>query len=172
MDFVPVSLEHLSFNPFTSTAERWFLLTAGSRDTWNTMTCSWGTFGTLWHKPVCMVFVRPTRYTHRLMEESETFTLSFLPDEHRSILQFCGSHSGRDVDKAAATGLVPVELSAGIGFAQADLVIECRKLARWPMLPEGFLDAEAIEVLYPKKDYHTIYVGEILEIWEKREEEG
>ena len=42
--------------------KEWALLTAGDSSKFNTMTISWGGFGTLWHKPVITVYVRKNRF--------------------------------------------------------------------------------------------------------------
>lgn len=140
----------------------WMLVTAGTTKKWNTMTASWGALGTLWSRPVAFAFVRPTRHTFRFMEASARFTLSFFPVErYRKALQYCGSHSGRDVDKAKETGLSPFAPAPGaVSFTQARLILVCRKLYTTDIDPKRFLDP-GIDRLYPKKDYHRVYVGEV-----------
>ena len=91
-------------------AKEWMLVTAGTADEWNTMTASWGGVGWLWNRPVAFVFVRPERYTHEFIERHEHLTLSFLSPDERDVLSFCGSHSGRDCDKAQAD---EADLTAG-----------------------------------------------------------
>jgi flavin reductase (DIM6/NTAB) family NADH-FMN oxidoreductase RutF len=149
-------------NTFKLVGSDWMLITAGSLDKYNTMTASWGGFGVLWNKNVCFCVVRPTRHTYCFMENSGNFSLSFFDERYREALQFCGSNSGRDVDKAAETGLTPVEGTDGIVyFNEARLVIECRKIYFQDLEPLNFIDPE-IESNYPKKDYHRMYIGEIL----------
>ena len=80
------------------------LITAGNLTKYNTMTASWGGFGILWNKPVCYVFVRPSRYTFEFMESNAGFTLSFFPKEYRKALNILGSKSGRDLDKVKLSG--------------------------------------------------------------------
>ena len=147
---------------FKLIAEDWFLLTAGTAaDGYNTMTASWGGMGQLWHKRVAFVFVRPQRHTWKLMENNELFTMSFFPEKYRDALKYCGSHSGRDTDKAGETGLTPFEPSTGVvAYEEAILILECRKLYFGDFQPERFLDAK-IEGLYPEKGYHRMYIGEI-----------
>ena len=41
--------------------KKWALLTAGNKDSFNTMTVSWGGMGTIWGKPVATVYVRTSR---------------------------------------------------------------------------------------------------------------
>jgi flavin reductase (DIM6/NTAB) family NADH-FMN oxidoreductase RutF len=139
----------------------WMLVTAGTREHWNTMTASWGGLGILWNRPVSFVFVRPTRYTYEFMEEHQWFTLSFFAKTYRKALVFCGSKSGRDCDKAKETGLEPVSPSRNaVTFRQARLVLVCRKLYTTDIDPKRFLDPRT-DVHYPKKDYHRLYIGEI-----------
>ncbi|TAL33258.1 MAG: flavin reductase family protein [Spirochaetes bacterium] len=148
-------------NPFTLIGTDWMLVTAGTADSWNTMTASWGGLGVLWNKPVCFCFIRPSRYTWEFMERSTAFTLSFFEESYRSTLNFCGSRSGRDVNKAAETGLTVQGPAAGpLYFAEARLVIECTKLYFQDIDPGNFLNPE-IEDNYPQKDYHRMYIGEI-----------
>jgi flavin reductase (DIM6/NTAB) family NADH-FMN oxidoreductase RutF len=152
-------------NAFKLIADDWMLITGGTKDSFNTMTASWGALGELWHKKVCFCFVRPTRHTFSFMEKSETYTLSFFTEEHRAMLSFCGKVSGRDIDKVKQTGLTPVVTETGaVYFAQARLVLECRKIYCDDIDPKLFLAPE-IHDAYPKKDYHRMYIGEILNCW-------
>ncbi len=154
-------------NSFTKMIrDDWALLTAGSKDSFNTMTVSWGAAGELWGKDVAIVFVRPQRYTYEFMEKSDTFTLSFFDSEYKNALAFCGSKSGRDVDKAAECGLNPLTLDDSTAFEEANTVIVCKKIAFQDMDPSGFLAPE-IDNNYAKKDYHRVYVGEILGTYKK-----
>ena len=89
--------------------KQWMLVTAGTSEKFNTMTASWGGLGWLWNKPVAFVFIRPERYTHGFIEASDCMTLSFYGEEYREALKICGTKSGRDIDKVAATGLTPVK---------------------------------------------------------------
>jgi flavin reductase (DIM6/NTAB) family NADH-FMN oxidoreductase RutF len=149
-------------NAFKLIADDWMLVTAGTPASFNTMTASWGAFGELWNKKICICFVRPTRYTYEFLERESLFTLSFFAEEYREALQYCGTVSGRDADKMKATGLTPVPSSQGsVHFAEARLVFECRKIYISDLDPAHFLAPE-IEAEYPLKDYHRMYVGEII----------
>lgn len=159
-----IPVHQLSLPPFAVWDRKWFLLTAGEMGLgkFNTMTVSWGSFGWLWGKPLAMVVVRPTRYTYEFMEEQETFSLSAFPGAYRPALNLLGTKSGRDLDKVAASGLTPIALShiAAPGFAEADLIVQCRKTYYHDFDPAHFL-ADYIAPLY-KNDYHRMYFGEIL----------
>lgn len=160
--FKEIKPDDISENVFKLIAEDWFLLTAGTLTSgYNTMTASWGGLGQLWHKRVAFVFVRPQRHTREFMEKNRFFTMSFFREEYRGALNYCGSHSGRDSDKAMETGLTPFEPSAGTAaFEEASLILVCKKLYYQDLSPDRFLD-DGIDNLYPEKSYHRMYVGEI-----------
>jgi len=145
--------------------DRWFLLAAGdyTGGSWNVMTVAWGGLGCMWKKPLAMIVVRPTRYTYEFLGKHPDFTLSQLPESLADKANFCGSHSGRDTDKMKATGLTPIASTqvAAPGFAEAELILECRKMYFDNLEPAQFL-AGHIEANYPQKDYHRMYFGEIL----------
>jgi flavin reductase (DIM6/NTAB) family NADH-FMN oxidoreductase RutF len=141
-----------------------FLLTCGDHagDRFNTMTVGWGSLGCMWKRPMVMVVVRPHRYTYEYMQEYPDFTVSHFPAAYREALEFCDSHSGRDINKVEECGLTPIASTkiASPGFEEADLIIECVKMYFDDFKPDHFL-ADFIEENYPAKDYHRLYLGEI-----------
>src|SRR5512135_937188 len=154
--------EAIRANPFQSIGKEGMLIAAGTLERHNMMTASWGTWGVLWHRPVAFCFIRPGRYTREFMESSGYFTLNFFDKKYKKVLDFCGAKSGRDVNKTEATGLTPASDGKGIVyFAEARLVIVCRKIYVQRIDAKNFLDP-SIEDNYPKKDYHHMYVGEVL----------
>ena len=165
--FINISPTLITDNPFQLIDKEWMLITAGTPESFNTMTASWGGFGILWNKPVVYCFVRPVRYTFEFMEKSEFFTATFFDRKYRKALNFCGANSGRDTDKMAATGLTPLVSPKGsVYFDQARLVLECRKLYFSDIDPENFIDP-AIGKNYPLADYHRMYIGEIVNCMQK-----
>ena len=103
--FQPIPVDMLDMNPFTKIGKEWALLTAGNKQESNTMTISWGGVGVLWGKNVVYVFVRDSRYTKELIDAGDFFSLTFVSDQYRDALNYCGSHSGRNEDKIANAGL-------------------------------------------------------------------
>jgi len=155
----------LKVNPFTLMEDEWFLLTAGKKGDYNTMTCGWGTLGTLWSKPVAFVFVRPTRHTYKFANKYEDFTLSFFGKKCRPALKICGTKSGRDGDKVRESGLTLAFTPKGnVYFKEARMVLECKKIYFDDLDPRKFLDPGTGKN-YPQKDYHRFYVGEIRNIF-------
>ena len=99
------------------------------------------------------------------MEKYETFTLSVLQVSYRKALNLLGTKSGRDGDKIREAGLTPIAASqvASPTFAEAELVVECKKMYWADFDPTHFIDP-AIDRNYPRKDYHRQYFGEVLVI--------
>ena len=154
--------------PVSDIRDRWFLLTAGdfAEGRYNTMTVSWLFVGVMWAKPVAQVVARPQRYTREFLDAYPTFTLSLFPEQYRPALQLLGTKSGRDGDKIAESGLTPVASTAvaAPSFAEAELVIEMKKLFAQKLDPASFVDTGLIPSLYPGRDFHTLYIGEMLAV--------
>lgn len=166
-DFNKIEPTAISGNLIKKIGHEWMLITAGNSADFNTMTASWGGMGFLWNKPVAFIFIRPQRFTYKFAEKNLFFTLHFFEEEHREILNFCGSKSGRDVDKIARTGLkVFNSPNNNIYFVQSYLQMECRKLYFDDINPANFLDEKLIRN-YPKNDFHRLYVGEIVDCIQK-----
>ncbi len=159
-----IALSRLRLPVCSSWSEAGFLLTCGdhSAGRFNTMTVGWGGLGRMWTRPMAMVVVRPHRYTYGFMEQYPDFTICHFSSEHSEVLAYCGSHSGRDVDKITECGLSPIASKSigSPGFDEADLILECSKSYFDDFNPEHFL-ADFIEENYPAKDYHRLYLGEI-----------
>ena len=138
-----------------------FLTVAAKRQT-NVMTIGWALVGILWQKSVMMVAVRNSRHTFDLIEEADSFTVSVPTKDLKKELELCGTMSGRAVDKfkecKLATGKAkkvssPVLEIPGYHY-------ECRRLYKSALDPT-MMD-KTLDDLYPKKDYHTLYFGEIV----------
>lgn len=161
----PVGFDRLTIQPHDLFHRQWVLLTSGdyTLGKYNTMTIGWGAVGTMWSRPFAFVAVRHSRYTLEFMEAYDTFTLTAFPKEYHKALSYLGSHSGRDGDKIASAGLTPepANLVASPAFKEAELVIECHKIYADDLNPAHFLDM-SIHDVYPNRDYHRIYYGEIL----------
>ena len=167
MSLHPANPKALEMNLSGLLRSRGALLTAGDKTRCNTMTIGWAQSGVVWGKPVCTVYVRPERYTYQFMEAQDYFTLSFLPESEKKTIALCGSRSGRDVDKIAACGLT-VEYGVGDApyFAQAELVLVCRKLYVQD-LDLGPVTDEAVLSFYKpgQGGIHRAYTGEIVEAY-------
>ena len=164
MAWEKIKAEEISGNLFERIGKQWFLLTAGTEESWNTMTCSWGMAGVLWNQPAVTCYVRKSRHTFGFMESQDTFTISFFPEQYRKALAFCGSHSGRDFDKAAETGLTPEAVGGGMSFSEAELVLVCKKRFAADISPDA-LPADIAKSYYAGDAAHKMFVGEILGVY-------
>lgn len=165
-----IEIKELSDNFFEAIGKEWMLVTAGDREKFNTMTASWGGTGFLWNKPVVFVFIRPERYTFDFLEKKDSFTLSFLGDEHRAVHKICGSKSGRVVNKVKETGLQPVFTEQGnVLFEQSRLSLECRKIYADMLDSECFIDRDVLGKWYGGEhgNLHKMYVAEIVNAWRR-----
>ena len=164
---INISFKNLKLRSIDIWENQWFLMTSGDfmGRHFNTMTVAWGSFGVMWNKPFAQVVVRPVRYTYEYMEKYQTFTLSAFSKEYTDALNLLGTKSGRDGDKIAEAGLTPIasRVVASPSFTEVELIIECRKIYWDDFEPSHFLD-QTIENNYPQKDYHRIYLGEIVNI--------
>ena len=159
--FEQIDPKSLDQNVFSLIGDQWMLITAGTGEKCNTMTASWGGLGVLWGKPVATVYIRPQRYTLEFVEREEKFTLAFFGEKYRKALALCGSKSGRDIDKVKECGFTVETVDGAPYFAEADLVLVCKKAYWQDMDPTHFLDGEIDGKWYPEKDYHRIFIGEI-----------
>ncbi|MBQ1834155.1 MAG: flavin reductase family protein [Oscillospiraceae bacterium] len=144
--------------------KRWALVTAGRKDSFNTMTISWGGLGTLWNRDVATVYIRPERYTYRFLNENERFTISFFPEQYREDLMLLGTLSGRDGDKLAKTKLTPKEVAPGVmGFEQAAVTLVCRKIF-WQDMDKANIDPAIAKQVYANAQVHRIFIGEVEQV--------
>lgn len=159
--FKEVNFRDVKENVVSLIADDWALVTAGNGEKLNTMTVSWGSVGELWGKDMATVYIRPQRYTEEFLNSNNYFTISFYPEDKKSIHGICGSKSGRDVDKVKESGLTPCFYEKAPYFEEAKLVLVCRKVAKSKFEPEQFIDSTIEDKWYPTKDFHYIYYGEI-----------
>lgn len=169
MSFKEISIEEYNANPIVQIGKQWMLITAGTIDKgYNTMTASWGTIGSLWGegktRAVSTIYVRPQRYTKQFVDNNDYYSLSFFGGEYKKELAYLGTKSGKDEDKVANVNFEAVSDENTTWFKQASMVIICKKLYQAPIKEEYFIDQSVREKCYPLRDYHDMYIGEIVKI--------
>jgi flavin reductase (DIM6/NTAB) family NADH-FMN oxidoreductase RutF len=142
-------------------------LTVKAGNKLNTMTIGWATFGVVWQKPIMMVAVRSSRHTFSIIEAAGDFTVTLPLGDMGKEIALCGSKSGSAMDKFKAAGL---ETSKGSKVASPIIKTpgyhyECKIVYKFAMDP-AYLDKNYDTSLYPHKDYHTLYFGEIMACYE------
>ena len=136
----------------------------------NAMTIGWGTIGIIWGKPIFVVLVRPSRFTYGLIEQTGDFTVNVPPEELAEAVAFCGSASGRDVDKFKEKNLTaaPGKKVKSPIIEECLVHYECKMVHKNDVLKEE-LASEIQSSSYPTGDYHRIYFGEILSVSASRD---
>jgi len=167
MEFKKIKPEEISKTPFELIGKDWMLITAKKGEEVNTMTASWGGLGVMWNKNVAYIVLRPQRYTKEFVDNSENFSLTFFDETYKKQLAYLGSVSGREENKIEKSGLTLCDIDGVPGFNEAKLTIVCKKLLKSEFLPENFFDEQIKNDNYPNKDYHTLYIGEIVDVYSK-----
>ena len=166
MTFVEINPKDLTENAINLIGLDWMLVTAGNLEKYNMMTASWGGLGVLWHKPACFIFVRPSRYTYEFLENNDHFSLTFFTKEHRPELNFCGTKSGRDVNKMKEVKLTPIGKNETVYFEEAKIVMICKKLYIHDLKSENFVH-HIQNKFYKNGNLHRMYICEILSCHKK-----
>lgn len=165
-DFKVISPYEINDNIFKLIDRDHMLITAKNSDEKvNTMTASWGGAGILWGKPIAIAFIRPERYTYEFVEDSDRMTLSFFDEYYRETLTFCGTRSGRNMDKITLAGLTTLFDESGAPyFAEAKTVLVCRKMYADMISPENMIDMSNMKH-YQKNGFHKMYICEIEKVF-------
>lgn len=164
-----VSMEEIKFNEHLKEVNDAIaigaFLTVKDEDKINTMTIGWGSVGFIWGRPIFTVLVRHSRYTHKLIENTDQFTVSVpFGDKLKRETDYCGTHSGRDVNKFEELGLEliePKELDTPF-IKGNDIHYECEIVYKQDMKADLLSDQEIKDQYYPQSDYHTVYYGKII----------
>ena len=160
-------------NPFDYAGEickampKGILLTTKAGEKVNTMTIGWGTLGIEWSRPVFVAYVRESRHTRAMLDESGEFTVNVpMGAVDGKILGYCGTKSGRDADKITDMGLTLEEpLNCSVpGIRELPLTLECKVIFR--NVQDETRLPEPIQQRYYSAinngDYHIAYYGEII----------
>ena len=168
---------------FTENGFQWFhdaeLLAAGDKDKSNAMTIGWGGIGTLWGRTALTVYVAEKRYTKEFMDKAEYFTVMAFDLKDSKVLNYMGTKSGRDGDKAQALGLHTAYTANGTPYyTEAAMVIECKIMYAAPFDPQYF-KSDAPKRMYARSaegrsqgenfpaGIHSMYIGEVVNAWKK-----
>ena len=131
----------------------------------NPMTIGWAQVGIVWSRPMMTVLVRKSRYTYSCLVEAPDFTVNVpaqgaLSEE----LLYCGTNSGRDVDKVAACGLTlsPAQRVQTPIIAECSVHYECQIVLRKQLIATDFSAPAILTEYYEDNDHHMIVIGEIV----------
>lgn len=136
----------------------------------DTMTIGWGTLGIEWAKPIFTVFVRQSRHTKKLLDKNAEFTINvpLKGMDRKAALGFCGSKSGRDVDKIKELDLhleEPDVISVP-GIQEFPITLECRVVYKQDQDLSALDEDKRLRYYKPGTrddgDFHTAYYGEVV----------
>jgi flavin reductase (DIM6/NTAB) family NADH-FMN oxidoreductase RutF len=98
--------------------------------------------------PLYAISLAPSRYSHNIINISKEFVINFVPYRFVKKVHFCGSHSGRNVDKIKATEFT---------------LAESEKI-KTKYIKECFAHMECKLFKSISLGDHTLFVGEIVNI--------
>ena len=149
------------FNPFVLEKEPAIALASNEKQS-NGLTIGWASFGTLWRKPCATVYVHAKRYSKHIFDDAKYFAICFMKDEHKNVIKYFGSVSGRDEDKFKNCGLAINSNDVAPYFEESRLVVLCKIMGKSDFdansVDEGVFD------WYSKEGVHTQYYGEIIKV--------
>jgi len=145
------------------------ILSAGTKDHYNSMVIDWGSLGVSWKMPIFTVYVKDQSYTYEFMQTTETFTVSIINKNlFKKFADAYGTKSGKDINKEEAAGThIRFLEDGGITFDEAEEVFVCRMLGKAYMQEKD--QSPALKEFYEKNkqdwktmDPHGIFIGEII----------
>jgi flavin reductase (DIM6/NTAB) family NADH-FMN oxidoreductase RutF len=149
----------------TGALRRGAFLTTKAGDKVNSMVIGWGHVGRIWERPVFMAYVRQSRYTRELLDQTPEFTVNVPVNGYdRKAFAVCGAKSGRDMDKIAECGLTLVDPEAVSvpAIKEYPLTLECRVIYRQEQ-DASLLPEDIRQQFYGiENDEHVAYYGEIV----------
>ena len=171
--FTEMDPEDLHDNIFKLVGKDFFVVTAGTKEHYNSMTASGGGLVLLFRRPATLCILREDRYTLELMKEEQVYTISYFPDDYKKQVLFLGSASGRASNKMEVVDLSPIQTPSGTPtYAEARLVFECSLMALTTPQTDDFVTPETRELTekgFQEAGLYRKYVfGEITHLWAKQ----
>jgi flavin reductase (DIM6/NTAB) family NADH-FMN oxidoreductase RutF len=144
------------------------ILSAGDKNSYNSMAIEWGSLGVAFRRPIFTVYVKPDRYTYEFMEKAKIFTVNIINKKIYKKFAIYGTKSGRDINKEEEAGThIRFLDDGGITFDEAEEVYVCKIITK-SYLKEENMDQSIFELyksspkVYKSLKPHTIYIGEII----------
>ena len=167
--FKEINVYELNDNVFKLFAKDWAIINVDCGHKVNSMTASWLQIGHLWQEYVVSVYVRKQRYTYEFIDQANTFSISFFDDQYRKELVYLGQYSGRDVDKLAQCHFTCSKDGEIPYIDQSKMTLICEKLYHYDLDEKHFDEQKIVDMHYPEKDFHRVYVARIKKILVKGE---
>jgi len=123
------------------------MVSCGPREKPNIITLAW--VGTVCSDPPMLsISIRPSRYSHGLIKEQREFVVNLPTEDLVRVTDYCGTVSGRRVDKFATTGLTPGPAKAieTVIIAECPVNIECQVTQVLPLGAHDLFLAKVVAV--------------------------
>ncbi|MBN1444788.1 MAG: flavin reductase family protein [Candidatus Omnitrophica bacterium] len=105
--------------------------------------------GASFKPPIIAICVSPRNFTHGLITASGEFVLSWPGESLAEATLFCGTKSGRDVDK----------------FAETDITTRPGRYVKAPIIEQSIANLECRLAGQINSGDHTVFLGEIICVW-------
>ena len=145
------------------------ILSAGDKNSYNSMAIEWGSIGVSWKMPIFTVYVKDERYTYEFMQKTEVFTVSIINKKLFKKFAVYGTKSGRDINKEEVAGThIKFLDNGGITFDEAEEVFVCKMLGKAYIQDEDAYPGlkafyERQKKYFKTMDPHALFIGEIIE---------
>jgi len=98
--------------------------------------------------PVIAIGVRPSRHSYELIKAAGDFVVNLPSASQAPLVDYCGTHSGRDIDKFASCNLdaVPSTVVSSPAIGQCPVNLECKLLRVVPLGSHDVFFGEVVAV--------------------------
>ena len=124
----------------------------------NIMVAHWGTFGKMWGKQIFTLPVRSTKYSYRIISQTESFALNVPARDMRTEISLCDTISGFKCNKFETLGLHPKRARSIDSYVLG----ECGLIAEFKVI--AVIDPENIESkidgLFASKRPHSLFIAD------------
>ncbi len=133
----------------------------------NIMNIGWASTGYIWKRPIFVIAIRKSRYSHTLLDRANSFTINIPELNMKKELEICGSRTGRGTNKFKLCNLeiiaskkveTPIINISGTHY-------ECKIIYKSELNANNLCSKilkEYKEDIYKEGDYHTLFFGEIV----------
>jgi flavin reductase (DIM6/NTAB) family NADH-FMN oxidoreductase RutF len=120
------------------------VVSVGNWDQSNLITLAW-VARVVSKPPIMSVSIRPSRYSHSLIQKQEEYVINIPNKAQVEMVDFCGTHTGKKVDKWKALNLTKQKASK----------------VKVPLIKEFPMNIECKVIKKIKLGTHIIYMGEV-----------
>jgi hypothetical protein len=153
----------ISYTPLMEQVRRGAFLTVEHDGELNTMTIGWFQLGFFWGREIMTVGVRPTRFTHHIIDEVTNYSVTIpAAGTFSKEIALCGSKSGKDIDKFAVCNLPVKKKDGNIPYIPIPGEHLFGKIVFKTVMQPGQI-TEDLHKHYPQNDFHTLYMAEIVD---------